>query len=72
MKIQAIDDAEERKTAPPQPPGTPNQPTRSQAPNAPLRPPPQSRLDEILDKYKEDAGEMSNADWKQVQRIRRI
>jgi len=56
MKIQAIDDAEEKKATPPEPPRTPNQPTRSQAPNAPLRPLPQSRLDEILDKYKENAG----------------
>ena len=74
VKIQAINDAEERRANPPEPPEipnapTPNQPTRPQDPNAPQRPPAQSRLDEILEKYKDNGVEISDADWDEVEKV---
>ena len=70
LRIERLEDAEERLiTTVPQPPVTPNRPTRPQDPNAPQRPPARSRLDEILEKYGENAGDISNEDWGEVQRI---
>lgn len=54
MKIRNIEDAEEKKANPPQPPVTENS---------------QSRLNQILDKYKNVSGEINDDDWDKVQNI---